>query len=332
MNFYKAQLECLKSFPSKHILVIGDVMLDRYIEGDTDRISPEAPIPVVDVKEVRHVLGGAGNVISNLHHLGAKVSYAGVVGDDSDGNIIKQLLAEYTSNSSISRHGNSSTVKTRVISGEQQIVRFDLEYKEKLPEYIETNIIEAIQRIIDNGDINAIIISDYDKTGLTEKIIMDTIYYANKSCIPIFVDPKFKNYEVYKNATYIKPNVKEAEHAVAMKISRRMDNSISICEKIQSMYNTEGILLTLGKEGMLYVGKGSMYHHISECKSIADVSGAGDTVMAIFALCMLFDIDISDVISLCSIGASIVVSRHGTSPVKHDELSLELNKRINKTH
>lgn len=331
--------EILDCFPSTPILLVGDIILDHYIWGKVNRISPEAPVVVVNVTKESKRPGGAGNVASNLAALGARVILCGVVGDDSAGREVVSSLE----NQGIDVHGvlldrtRTTTVKTRIIAHAQQIVRVDREETNPLLQTYGEGVAAALHSNFEK--VKGIIVSDYGK-GTVCKPIFDRIGagYANGILgygkIPVLVDPKAPNFSLYSRVTVIKPNRSEAEDASGMAIPDRT-SAIRAGEILLSKWKSEMVLITLGEEGMVLVSglQTQPVHHgkpdsenersieiETMAREVYDVSGAGDTVSAVFTLVLAVKASPRQAAVLANYAAGIVVGEVGTVAVNREEL------------
>ncbi len=304
------------------ILVIGDLMLDRFIFGNVDRISPEAPVPIVKFKKEEQMLGGCGNVIRNLNNLGIKTLLYSVVGKDLAGDrLIEQLLEKKVPISNVLRINNiRTTEKMRIIPDRQQVARVDWDMDDFKIEFIDKlmeNIAEDIK------DIDGVIISDYAKGVCSESLIQKVIKISKESNIPTYIDPKGSDWGKYEYANLITPNIKEVEIALGQKLVNDKDFEMA-GEKICSTFNIESCLITRGGDGMSFFGKNNTFHLKSNAKEIFDVSGAGDTVISIMAVGMVMGLTYKQAAEFSNQAAGIVVGHIGTSAITTREL-LNLN-------
>lgn len=303
----------LAKFKNKKILVAGDIILDVYAYGAVERISPEAPVPVVDLKEESYRLGGAANVALNLKTLGAEVVLIGTIGKDLYGNKVLEILGESDIQYSgvvvsPSRH---TTVKTRVVAQGQQIIRLDKEIREPLADEEKRKVINFLQEY----DADAIIIEDYNKGFFTPDVIK--VIIENKNT-PVFVDPKYKYYEHFRGAHLVKPNFKEF-----LRVSMFTEDEINLVEaafKFREKYGYKNVVITRGGEGMLAVSREGVYEIPALKREVFDVTGAGDTVISVLTLAMICGVNMEDAALLASIAAGIEVTKLGASPVGPDEL------------
>jgi len=296
-----------------NITVIGDVMLDHYIFGNVDRISPEAPVPILHVKYEKFYLGGAANVAKNLKDLGVNVSLIGCIGKDDSADILKKLCNETNINTVLIETNNITTKKTRIIAHSQQIVRVDRERKLELDTKTKNKILDSI----DFDKTDAIVISDYGKGVISKKLIQELRLRFKKF---ISVDPKVNHTKMYKNVDLITPNIKETQDM--SKIEIRNENDLKKAASM-IMKNTKCtyLLVTQGENGMtLFSNNGLIYHEQALAKEVYDVTGAGDTVIAVSTMCFALGFEPTKAVKLASIAASIVVGKRGTSSVKLEEL------------
>lgn len=312
----------IKKIKSKKLkfLVLGDFMLDHYQYGDIHRLSPEAPIPVVNYRNESFNLGGAGNVLHNLYNLGIHTYPIGLIGDDESGKIINSLINEIKSgNDLIISKTNQTIQKTRIIGNQQQIVRIDRDTS-----YIENSdiikIIDSIKNTVRNMD--AVIVSDYAKGVCNEEIVNEVILHSKKYDIPVFVDPKGENYIKYKNATCITPNLIEAEKIFSKKLKNKK-SYFSACNFIMKKFEIESCITTLGEYGLAYVDRNNKFYIDAIKKEVFDVSGAGDTVISAFSSALLSGVNLYDALNFSNYAASTVITHHGTYPINIDEIKNE---------
>jgi len=300
-------IDLISKFPDITVAVIGDIILDKYLWGDVERISPEAPVPVVDVKKETVSLGGASNVANNIASLDAKAYMIGVVGDDENAKIIENLLKSKNINPVLIKDKSRPTIeKTRIIAVSQQLLRIDREDRSKLSTEIEDKIINEIKNIKDK--INVFIVSDYGKGVITQRI-MDFIKSLNK---PIFVDPKPSNYQLYKNTTILTPNKKEAYESIKADKNTELE---FVGRKIMSDLELNQLLITLGGEGMALFEGDKILRIPTKAKKVFDVTGAGDTVISVLALARLAGGTWEESASLANTAAGYVVGEIGTATV-----------------
>ncbi|MCX7930198.1 MAG: D-glycero-beta-D-manno-heptose-7-phosphate kinase [Chlorobi bacterium] len=317
----------LAQLPDKHIAVIGDLMLDHYYLGSVTRISPEAPVPVVELERETCRLGGAANVAHNLRTLGAQVLLCGVVGNDSNGAELLRLADELgiETKGVITDAERPTTVKTRVIGNSQQLLRLDREARAP----IGARIVEHIMSALDHTQgIAAVILEDYNKGVLTPAIIEQVIEWARQRALPVLVDPKIDNFFAYRGATVFKPNQKEAQQALGTRLDA--DESIvrAAVELLQRL-EAETVLITLGARGMMLVERNSFHRHIpSVARHVADVSGAGDTVVATLAAMMVAGARVWEAATVASIAAGVVCGEPGVVPITASALTSAIERFI----
>jgi len=325
----------ISKFPKANILVVGDLILDEYIWGNVDRISPEAPVPVVWAKKKTHVPGGSANVANNITSLGAKACLIGVVGEDKN----KDIFLSEIKKRKISCDGifieqdRHTTVKTRIIAGHQQVVRVDWEHTHVLPKTLNQKILKFAKNNIAKFD--AIIIEDYGKGVVNIELLEELIHLAHKNKRIITVDPKEDHFQYYQGVTSITPNCKELENAIRnLKIkdtaNRFKFNSDKLftdhdidaaASEIIRYLNLDSLLVTLGESGMRLFEKGGRLTHIpTMAQEVFDVSGAGDTVIATFTLGLCAGASKLDAARIANCAAGIVVGKVGTAVTTRQEI------------
>ena len=315
----KNQLHKIKINKPK-ILVLGDIMLDEYVVGKVKRISPEAPVPILDFQSKGIVLGGAGNVAHNLINLGAEVTVGTIVGDDIDGQSIIDLLLSLEISSELISVSSSinTTKKTRFTDQGTHLLRLDNDSKG----FLDTDFDFFKKRIIEKiNNFDCIIISDYNKGICEESIIQEIINKANKRNIPIYIDPKGSQWQKYLNATCLTPNTKEVEEQLNLNLKNDSDfeNAAKI---IKEKFKLNFCLITRGADGMTYLEKNKTIHQKVGKKEVFDVSGAGDTVIACLAASISSGVRIEDSIAISSNISSEVVTHLGTIPFDINMLPL----------
>ena len=316
-----------KQFNTKKVLIIGDAMIDAYMWGEINRMSPEAPVPVVEINKHENRLGGAANVALNLQSLGAEPILCSVIGDDSQGILFNNLMkdANITTKSILKIEGRKTTVKSRVIADNKHQLRID-EEETKAIEH-EDRLLELVYSAISSVDV--IILQDYNKGVLTPKIIKQIIQIANEKKIPTIVDPKKKNFRSYKNCTIFKPNLAEIKAGMNIKISDENIQEIrSASGKLRDSLKAKGILLTLSAKGICINSKEGFTYTPAFKRNIIDVSGAGDTVISVAALCLASNIDNDNLSIISSLAGGIVCEEVGVVPVNKEKLLVEAKKHI----
>ena len=309
------------------VLVIGDLMLDRYLWGDVERISPEAPVPVVKLGRETDRLGGSGNVAANLAGLGLHVQLAGHVGADSSGDALLALLAgSGIEVSGVLRNTARATItKTRVIGGHQQMLRLDREQVGDFAPEDQRHLVEAVALRLRTNPPVAMVLSDYAKGCLSAWVCEALIERAKASGVPVFVDPKGLNFEKYRGATCLTPNKREAAEVCGVSPSET-DGLLDRLEALRRRYDIGFIVLTRGEEGMSLIGPDGVRHFAASAKQVFDVSGAGDTVIATLAAATAAGLDRAQACMLANLAAGIVVGKVGTAPVEAGELRRALQR------
>ena len=301
-----------------NILVIGDLMIDHYLWGSCDRISPEAPVQVVNVKKESSVLGGAGNVINNLFALGAKVDVISVIGDDAVANELKSLLAkiEVSSSNLIVEETRKTSKKSRLIASQQQVLRYDMESIDDISEQSSNKILENLKVNIKKYD--SIILSDYGKGVLTTNLTKEIIKIANENKVKVLVDPKGKDYSKYKGSYTLTPNKKEAMEATNIDIKDEK-SLVKALEDLKQKCDLEVSLITLSENGIAIL-KDELIIKPTVAREVYDVTGAGDTVIASIAFALGNDLNIEEAISFANLAAGVVVGKIGSATATLDEI------------
>jgi D-glycero-beta-D-manno-heptose-7-phosphate kinase len=319
--FDQKRLDLIKNtFENKKVLIIGDLMLDEYLIGDVRRISPEAPVPVVDIEEQQVRFGGAANVALNIHKLGCIPILVGVLGSDRDGERFRDLMMKHglPQTGLVSLNKRPTTVKTRIIGGMQHIARIDRESKDYLVGSEEQNLIAVVKDLIAESD--GIILQDYNKGVLTESLIKITVDEANRLGKLVTVDPKFINFLKFREVSVFKPNIKETEEALAVKISNE-DELISAGKMLLNKIDAKSVLITRGPEGMsLFEKSGEITHVPTRARHVADVSGAGDTVISTLTAALLGGADYREAANMANFAAGIVCEEMGIVPIDVEKL------------
>jgi rfaE bifunctional protein kinase chain/domain len=322
--FESLDLERLfENFNQQKILIIGDVMIDAYMWGKVRRISPEAPVPVVsDIFEEKR-LGGAANVALNIKAMGAVPILCSVIGNDLRGKQFLDLLNEQN----LSDIGlvmdpfQVTTQKTRVISGTQHLLRVDEESEEEISLSTQTKLIDFIKDIIEDGNINSIIIQDYDKGVLTENLIKEVTALATRIDLPVLVDPKRKNFLNYENISLFKPNFKELVEGLKSDIDKNnLEQIAGLMQDFRKMKSHKMVLVTLSEMGVIINNEEEYNHIAAEIRDIADVSGAGDTVISIAALCLGEGLSPLDIAGLSNLAGGQVCEKAGVVSVNRYQL------------
>ncbi|MDI6801599.1 MAG: D-glycero-beta-D-manno-heptose-7-phosphate kinase [Thermodesulfovibrionales bacterium] len=313
----------VKSFASKKILIIGDLILDRYIYGNVNRISPEAPVPIVEVMNESFLLGGAVNVAHNIIALGGQASIAGLIGMDSAGMILKEIMQEKGINTEgLIEDKRPTTVKTRVIAHNQQVVRFDREDKKRLEGRSLINLLNYIKKAVASHD--AVIISDYKKGVISSALIKSVLRYAKPANAFVAVDPKVGHFHFYKNVSLITPNIMEASQGSGVEIKDEK-SLLKAGETLMRRLSCKSVLITRGEDGMSLFEKNTnkqvtVKHIPTAAKRVFDVTGAGDTVIAAITLAHAAGASLEEAAVIANHAAGIVVGEIGTAVVTPDVL------------
>ncbi|MEM8897872.1 MAG: D-glycero-beta-D-manno-heptose-7-phosphate kinase [Bacteroidota bacterium] len=310
------------------ILVIGDLMVDRYLWGSVERISPEAPVPVVDISKEENRLGGAANVALNIQAMGAQPVLCGVVGKDKDGETLKDLAAkrQFQTDLIFSTSERRTTVKVRVIGNQQQILRVDKEDRYGLSQSeIETILLALLAKV---PDFDAIVFEDYDKSMLSAELIREVIAVAQKHNIPTLVDPKFKQFWDYAGVTVFKPNMKELNEGLGLRLNKQdLEGITTATKRLREKMPHAQTLITLSENGMLLVDEAyQAYHFPAHYRNITDVSGAGDTVIGVTATAMAAGVPLPQAVAMANLAGGLVCEEVGVVPVDRERLTKELRR------
>lgn len=312
----------INSFKDKRILVIGDLILDRYIYGKVSRISPEAPVPVVEVTNEAFLLGGATNVANNIASLGGKVSIAGIAGNDTAGKILRRLLEEKNINiEGLLQTNRHTTVKTRVIAHNQQVVRFDKEERKRIEGKSLNHLLNYLKDAVSKHD--AVIVSDYKKGVISSSLIKNLLKYAKPKKTFIAVDPKVGHFHFYKNVSLVTPNLLEASQGSGVEIKDEK-TLIKAGKVLIKRLSCKSVLITRGEEGMSLFNRTSngvdIIHIPTVAKKVYDVTGAGDTVIAVFTLAHASGATLEESAIIANHAAGIVVGEVGTATVTPERI------------
>ncbi|MFK7948660.1 MAG: bifunctional heptose 7-phosphate kinase/heptose 1-phosphate adenyltransferase [Saprospiraceae bacterium] len=318
--------EIFQAFERLKVLVIGDVMIDRYLVGKVERISPEAPVPIVNLERQDNRLGGAANVALNLKALGATPFLCSIIGTDETATTFQQLMKdESLSNEGIIQHESRiTTVKTRVLAKSQQLLRFDSEITVPINSIVTQQFIQHIKTLIDTKKIDVVLFQDYNKGILVPKVITTIIDYCNQKKIPTTADPKRENFFVYKEVTLFKPNLKEVSDALDYSVNPNDNDSLAKAAKvINTRLNNIFTLITLSEKGMYLDNNKERIIIPTQSRHIADVCGAGDTVISVTSLGLALGINMKLTCQLANLAGGIVCESTGVVPVDKDKLIQE---------
>lgn len=331
MQENKRLLTLIEKFKRGKVLVLGDIILDEFVWGKVSRISPEAPVPVVEVTKESLMLGGAANVLKNIHSLGGQALLIGVIGNDYNGERVLELLKDdgFNTNGIVIDDMRHTSIKTRVIAQHQQVVRFDRESRDELSSKTYSAVVEFLLANLPKYD--AVIVSDYGKGLINRGLISNIVKFKKRNGIIVSVDPKIRNFRFYKGVSVITPNQKEAEEACGFEIDS--DKTLIKAGKyLLKKYDTDAILITRGELGMsLFQKDGTIKHIPTIAKEVFDVTGAGDTVISTLSLSLAVKANWTDACIISNHAAGIVVGKLGTATASKQELidSIKYNNTKN---
>jgi rfaE bifunctional protein kinase chain/domain len=306
------------SFSNVRVLIIGDAMVDAYIWGNVNRMSPEAPVPVVTVQKKEARLGGAANVALNVQSMGATPILCSVIGEDMYGREFVELMEKQKlSTQAIFRTSTrATTVKTRVIGNNHHLLRVDEEQESEVSKSDTQLMIKEISLLIKSGAIDVIVFEDYDKGVITPELILKVVIEASKKKIPIAVDPKKKNFQFYKNITLFKPNLKELKEGIKADFNMVEKGILSkVADELRTRQGMENILITLSEKGMFIATKKIKHIVPAHIRNVADVSGAGDTVIGVASLGLALKLDPILMVELANIAGGLVCEKVGVVPI-----------------
>jgi len=319
--------EVFKSFEDFNILVIGDAMIDSYMWGKVNRISPEAPIPIITSTNYENRLGGAANVALNIKSMGATPYLCTVIGDDEKGDILSQRLKirEISSAGLIKNQSRKTTVKTRIISNNQHLLRVDEEESSPLNESLEKELLQLIFTHLEESSIHAIVFEDYDKGVITPFIIEEVTKRANSNGIPILADPKKRNFNYYRNLDLFKPNFRELKEGLNLTIEKGdTQGMVNAIKLLHTEWNNKLVFITLSEMGV-FISDGKEHFILpAEVRDIADVSGAGDTLISVASLFLAAGFPPKDIAGIANLAGGLVCEKVGVVPVDKGHLLDEL--------
>ena len=320
--------ELFEKLSGKKAIVVGDVMVDAYMMGKVDRISPEAPVPVVSVTDRKYRLGGAANVALNIAAFGTEVYLCSVIGNDSMGQVFRDLLREHNlpDNGIISSENRKTTTKTRVISGGQHLLRIDDEDASQISDELKEILMFRISQIIENEHIDILIFEDYDKGLLSPDIIHRITMLCRQNKIKVTVDPKKRNFDAYKYVTMFKPNLKE--FCEGCKIDKTKDIEIlkPYAKEFLQNNNIDILMITLSENGILICTQKNYIHIPAQIRDIVDVSGAGDTVISVASLLLTASEDIREIARIANFAGGIVCEKVGVVPIDMETLKQKISE------
>ncbi|MDB9882150.1 bifunctional ADP-heptose synthase [Bacteroidia bacterium] len=320
--------QLFKQFENTKVLVLGDVMIDAYFYGSVSRISPEAPVPIVNLKSKEQRLGGAANVALNLKSLGAEPIICSIKGNDYNGNVLKELCLKNGLNvdAIINDYNRQTTVKTRVIGNNHQLLRIDEEETYEIDASLENLVYQAVKSLI--SEINVLIFQDYNKGLLTPSLIKRVIALCKENNVPMVVDPKFANFYEYQGVTLFKPNKKELQQAENIGKNIGVSEVKALAATVRNKLKVDKIMTTLSEDGVLIIGEENTVHLPAHARKIIDVSGAGDSVLSVASLCVACGVSDELIAALSNLAGGIVCEQVGVVPIDRDLLyteAMELN-------
>lgn len=309
--------EIFDRLSSKKAIVVGDVMVDAYMIGGVERISPEAPVPIVSVRDRKYRLGGAANVALNIAAFGAEVYLCSVIGNDSMGQVFRDLLHEnkLPDNGIISSENRKTTTKTRVISGGQHLLRIDDEDASQISDDLKEILMFRISQIIENEHIDVLVFEDYDKGLLSPDIIHRITMLCRQNKIKVTVDPKKRNFDAYKYVTMFKPNLKEFCEGCKIDKTKDIETLKPYAKEFLQNNNIDILMVTLSENGILICTQKKYVHIPAQIRDIVDVSGAGDTVISVASLLLTATEDIQEIARISNLAGGIVCERVGVVPI-----------------
>ncbi len=320
---------CSEGYKNSKILLLGDYMLDRYVYGGVERISPEAPVPVVKFQYEKYMPGGAGNVIANLIGLGVGVYPLGRLGKDIYGEKLKEILKDIGVDTSFLYNNGNTTLKTRIIGDKrQQMLRLDNDYISGPSESEIEKIENDLEAIIKKEKIGCLLISDYAKGFCSDDLCIRSIKICKENNIPVFVDPKKNNWESYAGSFLITPNIKELSSAIGSSVANEDDEIEKKAKSVISKYKIENVLVTRSEKGASLISKTSVEHEKASAVEVYDVSGAGDTMLSTVAAFYTFGVGIPDSVRIGNIASQIVVGKLGTYAIKKEDLIEHIDQTI----
>lgn len=330
--FESTEFEALFSqFLNQKVLIIGDVMIDTYLWGSVARVSPEAPVPIVSGVIEENRLGGAANVALNVKAMGAVPILCSVIGDDDRGKLFLELMGEQflSDIGLVVDNHRVTTQKTRIISGSQHLLRVDEEMDIFLNKRIQDQFLELIKSLLESGGIDAIIMQDYDKGVLTPRVISEVISASERVAVPVLVDPKFRSFDLYKKVKLFKPNFKELTKGLDLDLKiNEIEKLSEAVQSFRSKQNIDTFLVTLSEQGVLAAEEGELVHIPAMKREITDVSGAGDTVIAVAALCLVAGLAPAELAAISNLAGGQVCEKAGVIPVNSEKLLEECTRHF----
>lgn len=320
----------LQKFSNNSVLVVGDVMIDAYLKGNVGRISPEAPVPIVDIKERYYRLGGAANVALNLQSLGVNTIICSVIGQDEKAVIFEKLMMERKlhTDALIQSETRKTTIKYRIVGNGRQMLRIDEEDQHPLNENEQDLLLKKISEITENQRIDAIILEDYDKGVLTPEIIREIVHQSQKKGIMVTVDPKKRNFHHYQGVTLFKPNLKELCEGLEYKAESTLEDIERLMRDFAKTNDIDYIFTTMSERGVALYQNATeeFYTQAAYLRKISDVSGAGDTVIAVVTVCLLNGCTPIQAVQIANLAGGIVCEYAGVTPIPLQQLADEIQR------
>ena len=315
-------MELFKNISAKKAIVVGDAMIDSYMMGNVERISPEAPVPVVSITEHNYRLGGAANVALNIAAFGNEVYLCSIIGNDANGQIFRELMHKHNlpDNGIVCSENRKTTTKTRVISNGQHLLRVDDEDSSQISNELKEIMMFRISQIIENEHIDLLVFEDYDKGLLSPDIIHRIVALCRQNKIKVAVDPKKRNFDAYKNVTMFKPNLKEFCEGCNIEKSTDLEILKPYASDFIARNNIGILMVTLSENGVFICDKKTFVHIPAEIRDIVDVSGAGDTVISVASLLLTVTDDIREIARIANLAGGIVCERVGVVPINVEML------------
>ncbi len=328
MTDFKSLIE---SFQGAKVLIVGDVMIDAYLSGTVSRMSPEAPVPVVSIEEEVYRLGGAANVALNVMTLGAEPIICSVIGDRKAERFLNLLRNRgFSEKGILISSERKTTQKTRVIDQGKHLLRVDEENIHDLSKTEESQFLEIIKELISKEQIDVVVLQDYNKGVLTNKVINECISHCRARKIPTAVDPKLKRFLDYKGVTLFKPNLKEINEGLGLKVNGNNISDVKeAMEKLESRLENEISFVTLSENGVAIKSRSEFNHISAHQRNIVDVSGAGDTVISVASLCLARNAAVRDIAELSNLAGGLVCEKIGVVPIEKGELISAAESQIN---
>ncbi len=318
-------------FSDQKVLIIGDVMIDTYLWGNVGRVSPEAPVPIVSGVIEENRLGGAANVALNVKAMGAVPILCSVIGDDDRGKLFLELMEEQflSDIGLVVDNHRVTTQKTRIISGNQHLLRVDEEMDIFLNKRVQEHFLELLSSLLESGGIDAIIMQDYDKGVLTPRVIAEVISASERVAVPVLVDPKFRSFDLYRKVKLFKPNFKELAKGLDLDIKNsEIDKLSEAVKSFQEKQSIDTFLVTLSEQGVLASQDGELVHIPAMKREITDVSGAGDTVIAVAALCLVAGLPPAELAAISNLAGGQVCEKAGVIPINLAKLLEECTEHF----